>query len=197
MPQIQNKMKTLQLLFNFSFLFILSNFIHNTDAHAEQERNTTSTSLSSVLAIDTDESYYSVIIDNNIFRPLGWRPKKAVFPYQLIATIVYKKRKNPTAIIQNTTSNKTIFVSPGDTFDDMTVIAIRAKQVTLSKLSKEITLNHRFKFLSSSHSTRKPQVHSEVTQKTSLLNTGHPQVNNSPSKKPIYYVPRKKLLRLY
>ena len=190
-------MKNLQLLFNFSFLFILSNFIHNTDAHAEQERNTTSTSLSSVLAIDTDESYYRVIIDNNIFRPLGWRPKKVVFPYQLIATIVYKKRKNPIATIQNTTSNKTIFVSPGDTFDDITVIAIRAKQVTLSRLGKEITLNLRFKFLSSSHSTRKPQVHSEVTQKTSLLNTGHPQVNNSPSKKPIYYVPRKKLLRLY
>lgn len=190
-------MKNLQLLFYISFLFILSNFIHSTDAHADQERNTKLTSFSNVLGRDTDASYYRVIIDNNIFMPLGWRPKKVVFPYQLIGTILYNKRKNPVAIIQDTTSKKTVYVIPGDTFDDITIIAIRAKQVTLSKSDKEITLNLKLQFLSSSHSTRKPQLRAEATQKTSLLKTVHPQLDNPPSKQPIYYVPRKKLLRLY
>lgn len=50
---------------------------------------------------------YRTIIDNNLFRPLGWRPPKEKSAYRLLGTIVPKDaHAAPQAILQATASNK-------------------------------------------------------------------------------------------
>ena len=95
------------------------------------------------------DEFYQTIIDNNIFRPLGWMPKKATFPYQLIGTIIYKgTQRKPLAIIQETTTNKkTHFVTLGDSLGCTTVIEIQNKKVALDKAGEKIILNITQQFL--------------------------------------------------
>lgn len=35
-----------------------------------------------------DTDFYRTIIDNNLFRPLGWTPPRPVSPYRLVGTLV-------------------------------------------------------------------------------------------------------------
>ena len=104
-----------------------------------------------VLEFDANEVFYQRIIDNNIFRPLGWQPEKVIFPYKLVGTMIYtNEKKKSTAIIQETTvdaAEKIYFVSTGDMIGNITVIDIQSKQVTLEKVNKKITLNIIPKFL--------------------------------------------------
>ena len=80
------------------------------------------------------ETYYQTIINNNLFRPLGWTPPRPVEPYRLIGTILPRSANTPPqAIIQTTTGNQTHIVSLGEKIDASTeVVGIEAKQVTLS-----------------------------------------------------------------
>ena len=91
----------------------------------------------------TSDVFYSVIIDNNIFRLLGWQPAQKTFPYKLIASITYTdgKRKASAIIQETTTEKKTYYVFIGDTIGDMSVINIQPKQVTLNKAGENIILN--------------------------------------------------------
>ena len=79
------------------------------------------------------DSFYSTIIDNNIFRPLGWTPPRPVEPYRLIGTILPRDANTPpTAILQTTTGKTTSIVSVGETLDPETkVISIESKSVVL------------------------------------------------------------------
>ncbi len=89
--------------------------------------------------------FYRTIIDNNLFRPLGWRPPRPKEPYRLIGTILPKNADvSPNAILQTTAGNKTYIVSTGDKLDtDTTVTDIQPKQVTLEKAGQQrpLTLN--------------------------------------------------------
>ena len=87
--------------------------------------------------------FYKTIIDNNLFRPLGWRPTRPREPYRLIGTIIPTDEKiGAQAILQTTRGNTTYIVTRGDTLDaDTTVIDIQVKQVTLEKVGKQRTLN--------------------------------------------------------
>ena len=80
------------------------------------------------------EAYYRTIIDNNLFRPLGWRPPRPIEPYRLIGTILPRSANTPPkVIIQTTAGNQTHIVSLGEKIDASTeVVGIEAKQVTLS-----------------------------------------------------------------
>ena len=86
--------------------------------------------------------FYRTIIDNNLFRPLGWRPPRPREPYRLIGTIIPTDGKiGAQAILQTTRGNTTYTVTTGDTLDaGTTVIDIQAKQVTLEKAGKQRTL---------------------------------------------------------
>lgn len=86
--------------------------------------------------------FYRTIIDNNLFRPLGWRPPRPREPYRLIGTIIPTDGKTGAqAIFQTTRGNTTYTVPLGDTLDtDTTVIDIQPKQVTLEKAGKQRTL---------------------------------------------------------
>ena len=86
--------------------------------------------------------FYRTIIDNNLFRPLGWRPPRPREPYRLLGTIMPKNADAlPNAIIQATAGNKTYIVPIGDKLDtDTTLTDIQPKQVTLSTKGKHRTL---------------------------------------------------------
>ena len=88
------------------------------------------------------EAYYRTIIDNNLFRPLGWTPPRPIEPYRLIGTILPRSETTPPkAIIQSTAGQKTYIVSTGDKLDASTeVVSIEGKQVTLSTQGQQRTL---------------------------------------------------------
>lgn len=93
-------------------------------------------------------AYYRTIIDNNIFRPLGWTPPRPVEPYRLIGTkLATDANTPPYAILQTTTGNTTYIVSLGETLDASTeVVSIAAKQVTLSTNGQPRTLRLSIRF---------------------------------------------------
>ncbi|MCY3740006.1 MAG: hypothetical protein OXH00_03190, partial [Candidatus Poribacteria bacterium] len=87
--------------------------------------------------------FYRTIINNNLFRPLGWTPPRRKEPYRLLGTMVPKDGKTPLqAIIQvSTAGNQTHIVSIGDTFDaDTKIVDIQPKQVTLDRAGQQTTL---------------------------------------------------------
>lgn len=104
--------------------------------------NSTLTSRHDSLQDFQASEFYRTIVDNNLFRPLGWRPKVSGPAYRLIGTIVPTDVKTDTrAIIQTTAGNKTYIVTIGDLIaPNTTVIDIKNKHVTLNKVGKRTTL---------------------------------------------------------
>ena len=104
--------------------------------------NRTRTRPSDTLKEAENSEFYRTIIDNNLFRPLGWRPPRPQEPYRLIGTLIPTDgRTGAQAFIQTTHGNTTYTVTRGDTLDaDTTVIDIQAKQVTLEKSGQQRTL---------------------------------------------------------
>lgn len=94
-----------------------------------------------VVAFDS-ESFYRTIIDNNLFRPLGWSPPRPKEPYRLLGTVLpTDDRTPPTAILQTTAGNQTYIVMTGETLDASTeVVEIKPKQVVLSTEGQRRTL---------------------------------------------------------
>lgn len=87
-----------------------------------------------------NEAFYKVIIDNNIFRPLGWTPPNNEPAYSLIGTVVDANGAIAQATLLEKRSNRYHFVTIGETLGDITVKDIQAKQVVLEKEGKPITL---------------------------------------------------------
>lgn len=89
-----------------------------------------------------ETEFYRTIIDNNLFRPLGWNPERPKELFRLIGTrIPTDGRTSPQAIIQATQGNKTYIVTTGDTLSkDTTITDIQPKQVTLEKSGHQRTL---------------------------------------------------------
>ena len=78
--------------------------------------------------------FYRTIIDNNLFRPLGWTPPRPKEPYRLIGTLLPKDdRIRPTAIIETITGHTTHIVSINDNLDaDTKVISIGLTQSAMN-----------------------------------------------------------------
>ncbi|MDD9972762.1 MAG: hypothetical protein OXU27_02095 [Candidatus Poribacteria bacterium] len=105
------------------------------------------------------ESYYRAIIDNNLFRPLGWTPPRPKEPYRLLGTIVSPDADTPPqAILQTTVGNTTRIVVTGEKLDpDTEVVDIQPKQVTLSTKGQQRTLKlNAALWLNTSHANRFP-----------------------------------------
>ena len=77
--------------------------------------------------------FYRTIIDNNLFRPLGWTPPRPQDPYRLTGTLIPTDGDTPPkAFLLATATHTTHIVTIGDTIGkDTTITAIEAKQVTL------------------------------------------------------------------
>jgi hypothetical protein len=88
------------------------------------------------------ESLKRTIIENNLFRPLGWTPPRPIEPYRLIGTILpTDDRTPPTAIIETTAGQKTYIVTTGEQIDAETeVVSIQGKAVRLSTEGQTRTL---------------------------------------------------------
>ena len=89
------------------------------------------------------DQFYRTIIDNNLFRPLGWTPPRRVEPYRLIGTILPRSANTPPkAIIESTAGQKTYIVSIGEPLDASTeVVSIESKSVRLSTNGEQRTLH--------------------------------------------------------
>ena len=86
--------------------------------------------------VDHEELFLRTIIENNLFAPLGYKPKKPTPTYRLIGTkIPIGKEIEATAILQETSQNATIrIVSIGTKLGEDTVVAdIQPKHVILKK----------------------------------------------------------------
>lgn len=96
-----------------------------------------------------NSDFYRTIIDNNLFRPLGWTPPRPQEPYRLLGTIIPTNVKSPPkAIIQNIVGNQTHIVTIGDTLDTEThVTDIQTKHVTLKKNGQQRQLTLKSSFL--------------------------------------------------
>lgn len=88
-------------------------------------------------------AYYQTIIENNLFRPLGWRPPVPREPYRLLGTVVARDADTPPqAIIESTTGETTYIVTTGEPLDASTeVVSIESKSVTLSTNGQQRTLH--------------------------------------------------------
>lgn len=87
-----------------------------------------------------NEAFYKVIINNNLFRPLGWTPPNNEPAYSLIGTAVGADGAISQATLLERRSNRYYFVTIGSKLGDLTVKDIQAKQVTLDGAEKPITL---------------------------------------------------------
>ena len=87
-------------------------------------------------------TYDRTIIDNNLFRPLGWTPPRPIEPYRLLGTKLARDANiPPQAIVQTVTTNMTHIVILGSNLDvDTQVVDIQSKQVTLSTHGQQRTL---------------------------------------------------------
>lgn len=88
----------------------------------------------------TTLEFYQLIIDNNIFRPLGWRPPKKIPQYILIGTTIVSDGSNAKAFILERQSNRLYTVKVGETFGNVSVKEILSKKVTLQEGGKETVL---------------------------------------------------------
>lgn len=100
---------------------------------SETKKNTNTTNLS-------PDEFYKVIVDNNIFRRLGWRPPKKEPEYTLIGTISNPDGDYTKAIILERRSNQQKTVKVGETLGKVRVKEIKPKQVILDDKGKEIKL---------------------------------------------------------
>ncbi len=93
-------------------------------------------------SIDFGENaaFYKVIIDNNLFRPLGWTPPNNEPAYSLIGTAVGVNGAVSQATLLERRSNRYHFVTIGTKLGDVTIKDIQAKQVLLDKAGKPMTL---------------------------------------------------------
>ena len=93
-------------------------------------------------SIDFGENaaFYKVIIDNNLFRPLGWTPPNNEPAYSLIGTAVGVNGAVSQATLLEKRSNRYHFVTIGTKLGDVTIKDIQAKQVILDKAGKPMTL---------------------------------------------------------
>ena len=94
--------------------------------------------------IDFDsKAYYRPILAYNLFRPLGWAPRRPVEPYRLIGTRIVRDGTTPVqAILQTTSGHQTYIVAAGETLDAGTkVVDISDRSVVLSTGGIERTLS--------------------------------------------------------
>ena len=84
---------------------------------------------------EVSRDFYRTIIDNNIFRPLGWTPPRPREPYRLLGTLIPCDGKSKAqAILQKNPAGRTYTVMIGDTLDtDTTLIDIQPKRIILEK----------------------------------------------------------------
>ncbi len=87
-----------------------------------------------------DWSYYQIMVNSNLFRPLGWRPPNTNPKYELITTKILSGGSSK-ALIRETSSNQTYYVGIGDQVQDTKVEKIEGNQISLNIGNQPISLS--------------------------------------------------------
>ena len=117
----------------------------NAPGQSQPERNRAWGGQSRGGGVDFGEhaAFYRTIVDNNLFRPLGWTPPNNEPSYSLVSTAVNQDGVISQATLLERRSNRYHFVTIGTKLDDMTVEEIQAKKVIMDKAGETVTLNTR------------------------------------------------------
>ncbi len=86
------------------------------------------------------DDFYLPIIENNLFRPLGWRKPSEDPEYTLIGTLIESNNQRAKAFLIERRSNRYYPVSIGEKVGDATVESIKPNEVSLAKNGKTVTL---------------------------------------------------------
>ncbi len=89
---------------------------------------------------DGDMGGYKVIVEKNLFRPLGSGGEKKGPAFTLLGTIIAKGENTDKAIILQHAKNETYYVAVGEKVGQATVMEIAEKSVKLDKKGEEISL---------------------------------------------------------
>lgn len=120
-----------------------------------------------------ESAFYRTIIENNIFRPLGWTPPKPTPVYRLLGTVISTDGTSLQAILQEIASERLHFLRVGDSVGDATVTEILLKEVKLDNAGRRISLKmDRLQFLSPTHTRQQGKIAAQ---------TGVPQAYKSPT----------------
>ena len=102
-----------------------------------------------------NQNFYRVIVENNLFRALGWRKPKRESDYVLIGTLIEQNGKAAKAFVIEQRSSRYYSVSVGEKVGKSTVEKIEANQISLNSAGKTVTLKtDEVQFLSSSGGKR-------------------------------------------
>ena len=96
----------------------------------------------------TINSYYQVVTDNNLFRPLGWTRPNNRPEYQLLGTKIPEDNQPRMALIEETRSHRIEYVSIGGQLGEAKIEKIKPNQVILSEQEQVVILrNNAFQLL--------------------------------------------------
>ena len=87
-----------------------------------------------------DALFYRVIVENNLFRPLGWQVPRREPKYALIATLIESHGKMAKALLMENASKQTYYVATGEQVGEATVEKIESRQVSLNISGKILIL---------------------------------------------------------
>ena len=86
------------------------------------------------------QDFYQPIVENNLFRPLGWRKPDDEPQYTLVGTLIESKNQRAKAFLIERRSNRYYPVSVGEKVGDAVVESIKPNEVSLSEDGKTVTL---------------------------------------------------------
>ena len=102
-------------------------------------------------ARESGGDFYRVIIENNLFRPLGWRKPNRDPEYALVATWIGTRGTVAKALVMERKSSQLYYVARGEKVGDTIVENIAANQVSLKASDAIVTLKaESIQFLSGS-----------------------------------------------
>ena len=104
---------------------------------------------------DSSGDFYRVIIENNLFRPLGWQRPNRDPEYALVATWIGTKGTIAKALVMERKSSQLYYVAKGEKVGSAIVENIAANQVSLKASDSIVTLKaESMQFLSGSSRSR-------------------------------------------
>lgn len=86
------------------------------------------------------QDFYQPIVENNLFRPLGWRKPDDEPRYTLVGTLIESNNQRAKAFLIERRSNRYYPVSVGEKVGDAIVESIKPDEVSLSEDGKTVTL---------------------------------------------------------
>ena len=85
--------------------------------------------------------YFQVIIDNNLFLPLGWKTEvKSDVPFQLVGTVLKDVLGYYQAVLKSVDTQRVYFVTLNEVQDGWRLVMVEPKRVVLEKGDRRITL---------------------------------------------------------